>query len=49
LREKDNGQRGIKTYMNPIKIEKGAIEALKRTIRLHDWMNELLKEDDNRC
>jgi hypothetical protein len=32
--------------MNPIKIEKGAIEALKRTIRLHNRMNELLKEDD---
>lgn len=32
--------------MNPIKIEKGAIEALKRPIRLHDKMNDLLKEDD---
>lgn len=32
--------------MNPIKIEKGAIEALKRTIRLHDKMDELLQEDD---
>ena len=32
--------------MNPIKIEKGAIETLKRTIRLHDKMEELLQEDD---
>lgn len=32
--------------MNPIKIEKGAIEALKRTIRLHDRMDEFLEEND---
>lgn len=32
--------------MNSIKIEKGAVEALKRVIRLHDKMDELLKEGD---
>ena len=32
--------------MNSIKIEKGAVEAVKRTIRLHDKMTELIKEDD---
>ena len=32
--------------MNTIKIEKGAIEALKHTIRLHKKMDEYLKEDD---
>lgn len=32
--------------MNSIKIEKGAILALKRIICLHGKMNELLKEDD---
>ena len=32
--------------MNSVKIEKGAVEALKRAIRLHDRMNELLSEDD---
>lgn len=32
--------------MNPIKIEKGAIEALKRTIRLHDRMDEFLQSND---
>lgn len=32
--------------MNTIKIEKGAVEALKRVIRLHDKMDELLEEND---
>ncbi len=32
--------------MNSIKIEKGAIEALKRIIRLHDEMDELLQSND---
>ena len=32
--------------MNSIKIEKGAIETLKRTVRLHEKMDEYLKEDD---
>lgn len=32
--------------MNSIKIEKGAILALKRIICLHGKMNELLNEDD---
>lgn len=32
--------------MNTIKIEKGAVEALKRVIRLHDMMDELLEEND---
>lgn len=32
--------------MNSIKIEKGAIEALKRIIRLHDKMDEYLNSDD---
>lgn len=32
--------------MNTIKIEKGAVEAIKRVIRLHDKMDELLEEND---
>lgn len=32
--------------MNSIKIEKAAIEALKRIIRLHDRMDELLQSND---
>ena len=36
----------VKTFLNSVKIEKGAVEALKRAIRLHDRMNELLNEDD---
>lgn len=32
--------------MNSIKIEKGAVEAIKKTIRLHDKMDELLQEND---
>ncbi len=32
--------------MNPVKIEKGAIEALKRTIRLHSKMDEFLQSND---
>ncbi len=32
--------------MNSIKIEKGAIEALRRIIRLHDEMDELLQSND---
>lgn len=32
--------------MNSIKIEKGAIDALKRIIRLHDRMDELLQSND---
>jgi hypothetical protein len=32
--------------MNSIKIEKGAIEELKRIIRLHDKMDEFLKSND---
>jgi len=32
--------------VNTIKIEKGAIEALKHTVRLHKKMDEYLKEDD---
>lgn len=32
--------------MNSIKIEKGAIEALKRIIRLHDKMDEYLNSND---
>lgn len=32
--------------MNSIKIEKGAIEALKRAVRLHDKMDELLQCND---
>lgn len=30
--------------VNSIKIEKGAVEAIKKTIRLHDKMDELLQE-----
>ena len=32
--------------VNSIKIEKGAVEAIKKTIRLHDKMDELLQEND---
>ena len=32
--------------MNSVKIEKGAIDALKRIIRLHDRMDELLQSND---
>ena len=32
--------------MNSVKIEKGAVEELRRAIRLHDRMDELLNEDD---
>lgn len=32
--------------MNSIKIEKGAIEALKKAVRLHDKMDELLQSND---
>lgn len=32
--------------MNPIKIEKGAVEAIKRIIRLHEKMDESLSEAD---
>lgn len=32
--------------MNSIKIEKGAIEALKRVIRLHDRMDDILQSND---
>ena len=32
--------------MNSVKIEKGAVEELKRAIRLHDRMDELLNEND---
>ena len=32
--------------MNSVKIEKGAILALKKIIYLHGKMNELLKEAD---
>ena len=32
--------------MNSIKIEKGAVEALKRTIRLHNRMDEFLQSND---
>lgn len=32
--------------MNPIKIEKGAVEAIKRVIRLHEMMDESLSETD---
>ena len=32
--------------MNSVKIEKGAILALKKIIYLHGKMNELLKEED---
>lgn len=32
--------------MNAIKIEKGAVEALRKIIRLHDKMDELLQEND---
>lgn len=32
--------------MNSVKIEKGAIETLKKVIRLHDGMDELLQSDD---
>jgi len=32
--------------LNSVKIEKGAVEELRRAIRLHDRMDELLNEDD---
>ena len=32
--------------MNSIKIEKGAIDTLRRIIRLHDKMNEFLNSND---